>query len=185
MLTKRPQARTTIWVDVDVVEAFQLHPVEGSTSHWKKRGLDWLGLSNVDSIDYYTSLLKELNASVQEKQRLFLQDETSVLLPRHKPGTRSDAIKVIKFNNKTAITKLRGVTSSAKFDLTHQEEALHGAVRGNGLSRETDPVQKSHFDGSISESDPYCLSMKQLEAVNEKEMRGYRELKFMRVSQVR
>ena len=169
--------RPTTWVDIDVAEAFQLHPLENSTNNWIGWGLDWLGLNNVDGIDYYTSLLHDLNESVLEKQKQFLKEETNVLLPQHKPGTRSDAIKLIKIDSQTRLLKVDNLKSGAMFDLARQKEA---PINAQSLRLSEGGAKGSYGGiGSSTESELSRLSMQELIEANKREMQKDREVRIV------
>lgn len=93
-------SRPTMWLAIDEVEAFgpDLKPLEDREVSW----VTALGFKVVDSIDYYSRMLQELNESVLAMQAQFLKEETNVILPQHKPGTRSDAIRLVEIDGAAA-----------------------------------------------------------------------------------
>lgn len=95
-INEATSSRPTMWLAVEEVEAFgpALKPLEDPEESW----VTALGFNVVDSIDYYSRMLQELNESVLAMQAQFLKEETNVILPQHKPGTRSDAIRLVRID---------------------------------------------------------------------------------------
>jgi hypothetical protein len=116
----------TMWVASDEVETFG--PYLTAIEHPNNRLMEALGFNEVDSIDYYSRMLQELNESVLHMQNQFLKEEKNVVLPNHKPGTRSDAIKLVKGLDGT--TKLIRQSSGSAVTGT---AAAGGGNQGLGL----------------------------------------------------